>query len=388
MALNGSGTFTRLYSWTADKLAGIKILSSRMDEEFDGIATALSNCLYRDGQATPSANISWGGKRLTNLGDPVADTDAINKQSADILYGGSTGVRLTLTSGVAVTDSDVTSAGTVYATPVNSSTMGIYSGSAWVSRQFTEVAITLDGAGHAANTNYPVFGYWDGSNVKAGTGPAWTSNTSSGIGAGTSEVEVFQGRLVNKYSITLRNAGSTATVPARRALLLGGFRTIGVAGQTEDSVAKRFLSNVYNAVPRPMRRLETVASWNYQSLTPRYANNNSANRLEYFQIVSGRSIGAHVHHAASHSSGGNAGAGIGIDSVSLSDYAVCTVITLGTTVSTLSSSYRGATGAGYHYLSWLEWSGTTATHTFYGDGMALSPLAIPHQTGILGEVVN
>ncbi len=86
MPLNGSGTFTRVYNWVTDRNAAVKIQASRMDTEFDGIATALSNALYRDGQATPTAPLPMGGQKLTGLGDATAATDALNRQTADGRY--------------------------------------------------------------------------------------------------------------------------------------------------------------------------------------------------------------------------------------------------------------------------------------------------------------
>jgi hypothetical protein len=86
MPFNGSGTFSRLYNWVTDKANAVKITASRMDDEFDGMATGLSNCLTRDGQSTPSQNIPFNNKRITGLGDAAADTDALNRQSADDRY--------------------------------------------------------------------------------------------------------------------------------------------------------------------------------------------------------------------------------------------------------------------------------------------------------------
>lgn len=86
MALNGSGTFSRLYSWVTDRNAGTKIQAARMDAEMDGMATALSTALYRDGQAVPTANLPMGGYKLTGLGDATAATDALNRQTADARY--------------------------------------------------------------------------------------------------------------------------------------------------------------------------------------------------------------------------------------------------------------------------------------------------------------
>lgn len=83
MAFNGSGIFSRLYDWTADRDAGVKIRADRMDEEIDGIATALSNVICKDGQSTPTANIPLGGFKLTGLGTPTADGDAATKAYVD-----------------------------------------------------------------------------------------------------------------------------------------------------------------------------------------------------------------------------------------------------------------------------------------------------------------
>lgn len=86
MALNGSGTFSRLYNWVTDRNNTVKITASRMDAEFDGIATALSTALYRDGQAAATANLPLGGYKITGLGDATAATDAMNRQAADARY--------------------------------------------------------------------------------------------------------------------------------------------------------------------------------------------------------------------------------------------------------------------------------------------------------------
>lgn len=57
MAFNGTGTFSRIYSWASDKANGVKILASRVDAEMDGMATGLSTCITKDGQTTTTARI-------------------------------------------------------------------------------------------------------------------------------------------------------------------------------------------------------------------------------------------------------------------------------------------------------------------------------------------
>lgn len=93
MAFNGSGVFNRIYNWVNDKANGYKITASRMDGEFDGIATGLSNCITKDGQTTISANIPFSTYKLTSLGSGTARTDAINVgqvQDNQFLYLGTT----------------------------------------------------------------------------------------------------------------------------------------------------------------------------------------------------------------------------------------------------------------------------------------------------------
>jgi hypothetical protein len=86
LAFNGSGTFNREYNWVTDRNDGLTIQASRMDGEADSFATALSLCMLKDGQQTPTANIGWGGFKLTSLGDATNATDALNRQTGDARY--------------------------------------------------------------------------------------------------------------------------------------------------------------------------------------------------------------------------------------------------------------------------------------------------------------
>lgn len=81
MPFSGAGLFTRVHNFVTDKANAIKIIASRVDAEFDGVATGLSNTITRDGQSTIIADIPMHEKKLTRLADAVADADAMNKQS-------------------------------------------------------------------------------------------------------------------------------------------------------------------------------------------------------------------------------------------------------------------------------------------------------------------
>jgi hypothetical protein len=85
---NGSGTYVRVHDFTADATAGIAIRADRMDAEFDAITTALSTCLTKDGQTTPTGAIPMGSQKITGLGTPTADTDAATKLYVDESYAG------------------------------------------------------------------------------------------------------------------------------------------------------------------------------------------------------------------------------------------------------------------------------------------------------------
>lgn len=91
MAYNGSGTFNRLYDWTDDRDAGIKIRADRMDDEMNGFATGLSTALTKDGQTNPSANLPMATYRHTGVGNGTSRTDyaAVGQvQDSSLIYGG------------------------------------------------------------------------------------------------------------------------------------------------------------------------------------------------------------------------------------------------------------------------------------------------------------
>jgi hypothetical protein len=78
MAFNGSGTFNRLYNWVNDRDNNVKILASKMDQEMDGFATGLSNCITRNGESAIISNISLNNYKLTGLANGSSRTDSIN----------------------------------------------------------------------------------------------------------------------------------------------------------------------------------------------------------------------------------------------------------------------------------------------------------------------
>lgn len=78
MPFNGSGSFSRSYSWVSDAASSIPITATRMDADSNDFAAAFNNCLTRDGQGSVNANFTFNNYKGINLANPVARTDAAN----------------------------------------------------------------------------------------------------------------------------------------------------------------------------------------------------------------------------------------------------------------------------------------------------------------------
>lgn len=69
---DGSGNFIRVFSWQADKAAGINIIASRMDTDTNNITNnGFGNTLTRDGQGSATSNLPMNGFRHTGVGAPL-----------------------------------------------------------------------------------------------------------------------------------------------------------------------------------------------------------------------------------------------------------------------------------------------------------------------------
>ena len=92
MPFNSSGVFSRAYSWVADALAGINITASRMDADANDIANGLSQCITSNGTSTVSANIPFGGFRLTEVANGIAGTDVATVEQLTALIATGVGI--------------------------------------------------------------------------------------------------------------------------------------------------------------------------------------------------------------------------------------------------------------------------------------------------------
>ena len=77
MSYNGSGTFV-INSAGQPVVTGTAITSTAFNALTGDLATGLTTAITKDGQTTPTANLTLGGYKITNLANGSASTDAIN----------------------------------------------------------------------------------------------------------------------------------------------------------------------------------------------------------------------------------------------------------------------------------------------------------------------
>jgi hypothetical protein len=71
-----NGTYSGALVWTSDAAAAVKIRADRHDTHDEDLADGINACLTKDGQNSPSANISWGSFKITSLADGASAQDA------------------------------------------------------------------------------------------------------------------------------------------------------------------------------------------------------------------------------------------------------------------------------------------------------------------------
>lgn len=304
------------------------------------------------------------------------DTTSSRWRSVGISSGyiGDPGGRLTISTGEPVITSDVTAQATVYYTPYKSNYAKLYNGSNWYPVQFSELSQALSDATKsplAATTNavYDMFLWNDSGTLRCTRGPAWSSATARGTGAGTTELERVQGVYVNKVDIT---NGPTA----QRGLYVG---TIATNGSTQMAVmlyptaaaggsANRIdVWNMYNRIRIASTMRASDNTWTYNSATWRSANASTSNRITYVTGLNEEAISA-VYQITINCTTTNdeARIGIGVDSATAFSGNSGAIIPGITGIFTLSANYQGLTGIGSHFLQALE-SATTNITEFWGD---------------------
>lgn len=164
--------------------------------------------------------------------------------------------RLTLSSGVPVTTSDVSST-VIYYTPYNGNMISLYDGSSWTSFAFTERTLSLSSL--TTNTLYDVFLYNNAGTLTLEL-TAWSSSTARATALVlTNGVYLKSGALTRRYLGTFRATGSNTTASSKNNRLLWNlnnqvelvvhqdtFPTYGYGGHTYTGGAWRAWNNDTN----------------------------------------------------------------------------------------------------------------------------------------------
>lgn len=284
------------------------------------------------------------------LGGPVQFSN-LSLSRADNRYSPVCQGRLTLTSGTAVTTSDVTGATSVYLTPYNGNRLRLYNGSRWRWYSFSELTLALGTL--TSGKNYDVFVY-DNAGTLTLEAVAWTDDTTRATA------------LTTQDGIYVKN-GATGR------LYLGTFRTTSTT-TTEDSDTKRFLWNQYNRAKRRLLVVDTTDTWTYGTATWRQVRADANNQVA---AVCGQPELVNLMCFIRTNSVASASTGVGVGVTNANS---CQVFISATTNAYTVGMYRAFQPAGYQFYAWLEIS-NSGTTTFAGDngGTAL-------QSGMIGEM--
>lgn len=79
MPWNGSGTYNPPAAPNFPAVTGTTIEAAHYNTVVNDLATAITACMPRNGEAAATQNMNMGAKRITNLADPTADTDAVTR---------------------------------------------------------------------------------------------------------------------------------------------------------------------------------------------------------------------------------------------------------------------------------------------------------------------
>lgn len=262
-------------------------------------------------------------------------------------------LRLTLTAGTPVTTADVTAATTVYVTPLKGGRCGFYDGSTtWTVLTNTEVTIAVPAT---TSTLYDVWCRNNAGTIACDT-TAWTNDTTRATA------------LTTQNSVYVKTGDTT-----RR--YLASFRTTTVSGQTEDSLAKRFVWNYYHRVPRLLRVTEATDTWTWETAAWHQANASPANQLAVVvgvaEVPIQVNVRAHVGNASGTAKVVYGGIGEDVTNAIATGSLAIRFDLLNGASADLTPALAKYPAVGYHFYSWLEYGvASLGAGAWVGDGGA------------------
>lgn len=254
------------------------------------------------------------------------------------------GGRLTLESGAPVSATDQTAKTTIYYTPYVHNVINLWDGADWVPTTFSEVSLALGTL--TSGQCYDVFGY---------------------LSAGALALELLAWTNANTRAtaVTLQD-GRYCRSGAKDRLLLGTIYTASTT-TTEDSLAKRYLCNIYNRVPRRLFKADATDNWSYNSNTVRQANASSANQVEVVAALTDHTLSLTLYAMGASSGSNYFSASIGEDSTTAysTDAVNYQAGGVASVLTPLAAVMEKFPAVGRHYYAWLERSNASAVSTTY-----------------------
>jgi len=215
---------------------------------------------------------------------------------------------------------------------------------------------------------YDIFVWLDGTVYRATRGPAWTSNTSRGTGAGTTELVRVEGILVNANAITNGPA-------AQRGTYVGSIRsdsgaaTISFLFPSDGVAAILGVWNMYNRLNIHSGTSINTSSWTYTSSTARESNGSTTARCNFLSGWAEDFIEA-VHHTVLQTSvsGSFFSIGLGFDQVTvMQKHAVYHHSTSGQVITSVSARQLFEPQLGWHFVAPMEAGDNANAFTVFGQ---------------------
>lgn len=330
----------------------------------------------------PGVSVADGAITLAKLSSELVGFFAITPQG-----------RLTLTSGVGLTTSDVVGAISVYYTPFAGALVPIWDGTEFVPHVFTELSLPLDANSghvgyHSAAGNFDLFIFNDAGTLRLGSGPSWAvgggSTTARGSGAGSTELELKNGVWTNTQAITLRfgsASGNTVVVADNSATFVGTFAA-SANGQATDSADRRLLGNAYNVAPRPVRRTDPAVSVNYSAAIDQPVNADVNNCVDLVCPLDGMvvEIVASLLVENNDATPRSVSVAIGSDTTTAYPQALRNRQVIINQQTTLMTHYKGSPGLGRRRFHWLYQGAGAGTQTWFLNGS--------YPVGMIGSVLS
>jgi hypothetical protein len=343
--------------WTQDN---VTVPGSSVAEGGTGAATFTAHGVLI-GEGTSAIAVTGTGTIGQVLTSKGAAADPTFQASAYV-----NDFRLTLTTGLPVTSADVLAATSVFWTPMTGNRCTVFdSAGNPTTLTSAELSIALPAV---ANQMYDIFDY-SNAGVLALELLAWTNDTTRAT------------------AIVLTTTGSYTKSGDLTRRYLGTVRTTAVAGQTEDSVLKRHLSNYYHDVDRPLLAQETAGSWTHSIATVRQVNANVLMQVAVVVGVAGVPVELEAKTTWANPATTYVQIGVGEDSITvLSTKNVGGLCGNGAGSAALyvgmTATFVSTPAAGYHYFAQLEGAAAVATTTFQGANASF--IAASRFTGMAG----